>query len=71
MLLDDRLFMSACYFYITKNNVATADINDPAYPFGASVAVGEQRSQGFEFELAGQITPSLSVLGSYGSLTLR
>lgn len=65
-LLDERLFVSACYFYINKYNIATADINDPAFPFGASIAVGEQRSQGFEFEVAGQITPSLSVLGSYG-----
>ena len=60
-LIDDRLFATLAYFDITKQNVATAD---PDIPF-ASVATGEQRSRGFDFDLSGEILPGWNIIASY------
>ncbi len=66
--LFDSLSLSLALFHITKQNVATADpaaLPTDANPFG-STASGEQRSQGFEVDFSGHITPSWQVFGSYG-----
>ncbi len=60
-LIDDRLAATLAYFDITKQNVATADPNDPF----ASVAVGEERSQGIDLYLTGEILPGWNVVASY------
>ncbi|MEM9538574.1 MAG: TonB-dependent siderophore receptor [Cyanobacteria bacterium P01_E01_bin.42] len=60
-LIDDRLFATLAYFDITKQNVATSD---PDVPF-ASVATGEQRSRGFDFDLSGEILPGWNIIASY------
>lgn len=67
--LKGRLFgamnITAAAFHLTRQNVAT---RDPANVFGESfvVAVGEQRHQGFEVALDGDILPNLNVALSYG-----
>ncbi len=54
-LLEGRLFATLAYFDITKQNVATEDLNFPG--LGISVATGEQRSRGIELDVSGQILP--------------
>lgn len=49
------------YFDITKQNVATSD---PIF-FGFSIATGEQKSQGFEFDMTGEILPGWNIIAAY------
>lgn len=58
-----RLTSSLAYFHLTKTNILSADISTPE-PFD-SVAIGKARSQGIEFDIAGQITDRLSLVGTY------
>jgi iron complex outermembrane recepter protein len=59
----DRLSATLAYFDATKQNVATAD---PRFPIGGiSVATGEQRSRGVEFDLSGEILPGWNIIASY------
>ncbi|MEM9803914.1 MAG: TonB-dependent siderophore receptor [Cyanobacteria bacterium P01_D01_bin.56] len=60
-LLEDRLFATLAYFDITKQNVATPDPDD----MFSSVATGEQKSQGIEFDLIGEILPGWNIVASY------
>ncbi|MGJ8526676.1 Metal-pseudopaline receptor CntO [Halomonadaceae bacterium LMG 33818] len=61
---SDRLTASADIYRIRKNNVAVTDN-------GIMRTVGKAGSQGFEFNLAGQITPTLSLLTSYAYTSTR
>lgn len=62
-LLEGQILASLAYFNITKTNVAT---EDPSFPgLGFSVATGEQRSRGFEFDVSGQISPGWNIIASY------
>jgi len=60
-IIENRLTATFAYFDITKQNVATAD---PVIPF-ASVATGEQRSRGVDFNVTGEILPGWNVIASY------
>ena len=60
-MIENRLTATFAYFDITKQNVATAD---PVIPF-ASVATGEQRSRGVDFNVTGEILPGWNVIASY------
>lgn len=60
-IIPNRLSATIAYFDITKQNVATAD---PANPF-ASIATGEQRSRGMDFDLIGRILPGWNLIASY------
>jgi iron complex outermembrane recepter protein len=60
-LMENRLSGTLAFFDITKQNVATTDPNDP----NASVATGEQRSRGVDFDLGGEILPGWNILASY------
>jgi len=61
--LDGNLLATLAYFDITKQNVLT---EDPDFPgLGISIATGEQRSRGFEFDLTGQILPGWNIIASY------
>ena len=51
------------YFNITRQNVATADPNDPLLQ--ASIATGEQRSRGIELDISGEILPGWNIIASY------
>ena len=61
------LTLSGSAFHITRNNVAA---NDPVNT-GFSVITGQQQSQGFEADLAGEILPGWNVIGGVGFLDAR
>ena len=58
---DGRLAATLAAYQITKQNITTADPNDPTL----SIQIGEQRSRGIEFDLAGRILPGLNIIASY------
>ncbi|MCC5635083.1 TonB-dependent siderophore receptor [Nostoc sp. CHAB 5844] len=62
-LLDSKIFATLSYFDITKQNVATEDLRLPG--LGFSVATGEQRSRGVEFDISGQILPGWNIIAAY------
>ncbi|MEM9245152.1 MAG: TonB-dependent siderophore receptor, partial [Cyanobacteria bacterium P01_F01_bin.153] len=62
-IIPDRLSATLAYFNITRQNVATADPNDPLLQ--ASIATGEQRSQGVELDISGEILPGWNIIASY------
>ena len=63
-MIENRLSATLAYFDITKQNVATADPNSPPGVF-ASIATGEQRSRGVDFNLTGEILPGWNMIASY------
>jgi iron complex outermembrane recepter protein len=60
-LLERRLSATLAYFDITKQNVA---VTDPSFPL-FSIATGEQRSQGVELDVTGQIRPGWNIIAAY------
>ncbi|MGQ0591200.1 MAG: TonB-dependent siderophore receptor [Gammaproteobacteria bacterium] len=60
---DSRLSATLAFYHLTKENLPAADLSTPD-PFD-SVTIGEARSQGIEFDVIGQITDRLNVIGSY------
>ncbi|MEM8639735.1 MAG: TonB-dependent receptor [Cyanobacteria bacterium P01_G01_bin.54] len=60
-MIKNRLAATLAYFDITKQNVATADPNNLI----GSVATGEQRSRGIDFNLTGEILPGWNIIASY------
>jgi iron complex outermembrane recepter protein len=60
-LIDGKLFATLAYFDISKTNVP---VTDPANPL-FSIASGEQRSQGIEFDISGEPAPGLKLVASY------
>ncbi|MBX3302873.1 MAG: TonB-dependent receptor [Nitrospira sp.] len=65
---DNRLRAKVAAFNIKKRNVLTAD---PLNGFAFSVATGEQRSQGIEFDVAGRIVPGWDIIASYAYIDAR
>ena len=59
--LDGQLNVDAALYRIEKRNVLTTDPVDSTF----SVAAGEVRSQGFDLNVAGNITPEWRVIGGY------
>lgn len=59
--VNDDLFLTLAAFHLTKTNVLTSDLDDPDF----SIQVGEQRSQGVEFNAIGEILPGWNVIASY------
>ena len=62
--LNPALTLSAAAFRITRNNVA---VSDPANT-GYSIITGQQRSEGVEADIAGQILPGWKIIGGVGYL---
>lgn len=60
-LLQNTLSVTAALFDILKTNVVTPDPDRP----GFSIAAGEVRSQGFDLNIAGNITPEWRIFGGY------
>jgi iron complex outermembrane recepter protein len=56
-----QLAANLAFYEITKSNIATTDPINQAF----SIAVGEQRSRGIEFDVSGQISPGWNVIASY------
>lgn len=66
-LLDGKFNITSAIFDIIKENVLTADPNNP----GFSVAAGEVRSQGFDLNFSGHLSRELSVFGGYSYVDAR
>ena len=63
-LLEGRLSANVALFNIKKRNVATMDPNSPPGQF-FSTATGEQRSQGIELDVIGEILPGWNIVANY------
>ena len=68
-LFDERFLATLAYYHLTKDNILTRDYSsaDP----NAQIAIGQQRSQGIELDMTGQITDALSLIGSYAYTDAR
>jgi iron complex outermembrane receptor protein len=63
-LLDGRLTSTVALFELTKRNRgAQVTIDQP--PYYNVVTIGEARSRGLEWDVSGQLTSRLSLIGSY------
>ena len=62
--LNRRLTASTAVYRIIKHNIPTADPHYPIY----TIAIGTARTQGIEFDVSGQVTHALRVIGGYSSL---
>lgn len=62
--LSRGLSLNAAVFEYTYQNILTTDPNDTDF----RIAVGEQRSRGFELESMGQVTRDWSIVASYSYL---
>lgn len=60
-LLDSRIGATVALFHIDKENVLTADPNNP----GDSIAAGKARSQGLDLQITGQLSEAVRVIGAY------
>lgn len=60
--LDDQLVATLAAYHITKSNVATTDPDNSDF----SISAGEQRGQGIELDIAGEILSGWNVIASYG-----
>ncbi|MEM9245843.1 MAG: TonB-dependent siderophore receptor, partial [Cyanobacteria bacterium P01_F01_bin.153] len=63
-LLDDKLSISVALFNLDKENVATADPNNP----GFSILSKAQRSRGVELDIIGEILPGWNIVANYAYL---
>ncbi|MGZ8226649.1 MAG: TonB-dependent receptor [Methylococcaceae bacterium] len=63
-LLDGRLSATAALFRLEKTNARTADPNDS----NLTILAGEQRTDGFEFGLAGEVLPNWDMSMTYAYL---
>lgn len=59
--LEGRLSTTLAAYHLTKTNVLGPDPNNPQF----FIQTGEQRSQGIELDVAGEILPGWKVIGSY------
>ncbi|WP_414550670.1 TonB-dependent siderophore receptor [Anabaena sp. CCY 0017] len=59
--LDGRLAATLAAYSITKSNIATTDLANPDF----LLPIGEQRNQGIELNVAGEISPGWNVIASY------
>jgi iron complex outermembrane recepter protein len=60
-LLDGRLFSTLALYHLTRTNVLTPDLDEP----GFNIQTGEQRSQGIEFDVTGEILPGWNIIATY------
>lgn len=59
--LDNRLSTTLALYRLTQTNVLTSDPRDPDF----SIQTGEQRSQGLELNVTGEILPGWNVIAGY------
>lgn len=67
-LLDNRLSATVAWFDIVKENVATPDPNPVLAALGYQVATGAVRNTGIEFDIEGQLSPEVKIIGSYANI---
>ncbi|MGZ5051944.1 MAG: TonB-dependent receptor [Methylobacter sp.] len=63
-LFDGRLSATGALFRLEKTNVRTTDPADPT----RNILAGEQRTDGFEFGLAGELLPNWNLSATYAYL---
>lgn len=63
-LFDGRFSVTTALFRTQRQNVATADPNNP----GFSIVTGEQRNQGVEFDINGEPIPGLKLNAQFSYL---
>jgi len=61
IFLDERLIANLSLYRLTKTNVGITDPDNPDF----SIPVGEQRSQGIELDVTGEILPGWNVIATY------
>ena len=61
---DGQLSTTLAAYQLTRSNVSTADPQNPTF----SIQVGEQRSRGVEFDIAGELAPGWRIIGSLAYL---
>jgi iron complex outermembrane receptor protein len=59
--LDNRLSTTLALYRLIQTNVLTSDLRDPDF----SIQTGEQRSQGLELNVVGEILPGWNVIAGY------
>ncbi|MBW4454428.1 MAG: TonB-dependent siderophore receptor [Nostoc indistinguendum CM1-VF10] len=59
----DNLSSTLALYQITRSNVLTTDLSDPSGR--TSIQTGEQRSQGIELDITGEILPGWRIIGGY------
>jgi iron complex outermembrane recepter protein len=65
--LTNRLAATLALYDLTRSNVATEDPNNP----GFRIQTGEQRSQGVELTLGGEILPGWNIIAGYAYTDAR
>ncbi|QCS51087.1 TonB-dependent receptor (plasmid) [Picosynechococcus sp. PCC 11901] len=65
--LEGALVTNLAYFDIRKNNVATSDPDN----IGFSINAGQQRSQGIELDVMGEILPGWKIVANYAYTDAR
>ncbi|NEQ31406.1 MAG: TonB-dependent receptor, partial [Leptolyngbya sp. SIO4C5] len=66
-IIPDRLFSTLAFYDTTLTNVTTSDPDNP----GFSVLTGEQRSQGIELDVQGEILPGWDIFAGYAYTDAR
>lgn len=66
-LLDNRLSATVAWFDIIKTNVTSVDPTNPNF----EIATGAVRNTGVEFDIQGQLTPELKIIGSFANINSR
>ncbi|MBE9193653.1 TonB-dependent siderophore receptor [Gloeocapsopsis crepidinum LEGE 06123] len=59
--IQNRLIATLTAYHLTKQNVVTDDPNRP----GFSIQIGEERSQGIELDVIGEVLPGFNIIASY------
>ncbi|MUL38251.1 TonB-dependent siderophore receptor [Gloeocapsopsis dulcis] len=65
--LNDRISATLALYDQTRSNILTTDPNDPL----RTIQVGEQNSQGIEFNIAGEILPGWNIVAGYAYTDAR
>lgn len=65
--LNDRLATTLALYDLTRSNVATEDPNNP----GFRIQTGEQRSQGIELTIGGEVLPGWNIIAGYAYTDTR
>jgi len=65
--ITDRLSTTLALFHLTRSNVVTPDPNNPLL----SVQTGEQRSQGVELDLTGEILPGWNIFAGFSFIDAK
>ena len=60
--LDGKLLVTAAVYHLVRTNVGTPDLQNP----GFQIAVGEQRSGGYELDVSGELLPGWKLIAGYG-----